>query len=335
MDQISKFLRQNSRMVYVFDGKAPLDKKNVVSKRNKKRHRVHNAYNVHNAHNVSPSNLNELKKQIELMDTDQITAYIKQYIEDLKKNPTSNEYVEEVLDFVQAQDGSWDHNIFSPSEQTNDKSNLLIERNKISELKKMFDKIGVPYFVAEGEADDAMVDLCRNGIVDACLSDDMDLLPKGCTNLIQINTNGVTQYILSDILSTLNLSHEQFVDLCILMGSDYYRNFLPRIKPDQIFEIFIKYPSIELFSAHYAENIDKRIADHIAGYCNARKYFIRPPTINISLYNTVNTATINTEAFFMEALNNKLEISDRDKNLIIRNVRAMRNYNYYNYQSHS
>jgi len=49
------------------------------------------------------------------------------------------------------------------------------------------------------------------------MTSDMDMLPKGCSNMIQIDHNGVTQFYLPDILKTLRLTQAQFIDMCILM----------------------------------------------------------------------------------------------------------------------
>src|SRR5690606_31872537 len=96
----------------------------------------------------------------------------------------------------------------------------------------------IPYVTASGEADDLMALLYKKGIIHACQTEDMDMLPKGCGNVIQITKDGVIQYLLNEVLNKLGLDHKQFVDMCILLGSDYYNTYLPKIKPIDLYNKF-------------------------------------------------------------------------------------------------
>lgn len=284
LDQIGKFYDQKIKVVYIFDGKSPEDKKKHAKK------------------TKVPLNLDEIKNKIESMTHEQLILFIEDYVnERKKKDDIDDEFIEEVRRFLKKRANPWNHEIFScdPSGSITNDHKPIISSNEKKELEEMFQRIGAAYYVASGEADDVMSDLCRHNIVDACLSDDMDLLPKGCGNLIQINRDGVTQYVLNDILKTLNLEMHQFVDLCILMGSDYYKTFRPHLKVNDLFALFTKYPSIELFTNHYANTIDIRIANHVEGYCDARKYFTRYGPVHLSKY----TNAISRFVFDIDALN--------------------------------
>jgi len=149
----------------------------------------------------------------------------------------------------------------------------------VTNLKLFFDFLHIPYLTANGEAENLIAELYQQNIIHACLSEDTDVLPKGCGNLIQINSVNskhkykVTQFILSEILIELNLSYNQFVDFCIILGCDYYVNYVFTDDPHKAYEIFMKYPSIYQFAEYY-KKMDKEIIKHVNQLENTRKEFI-------------------------------------------------------------
>ncbi len=100
---------------------------------------------------------------------------------------------------------------------------INITREDVDNLKKSFDIMGVKYIQADCEADLICCKLYKKGIVDACLSNDMDFLPSGCGILLRNynNSNKVLEYNLKYILQILNFTYDQFVDFCVLCGCDY------------------------------------------------------------------------------------------------------------------
>ena len=91
-------------------------------------------------------------------------------------------------------------------------------------LKQFLYAAGVLFVTASGEADDLLAYLARAGDIQAVVSTDMDMLPRGVPVLITPETpdcTALTELRLSDILTGLGLTYPQFVDACMLMGSDY------------------------------------------------------------------------------------------------------------------
>lgn len=185
------------------------------------------------------------------------------------------------------------------------KKTINITKYDIINIKNFLDILNIPHITASGEADDLITVLYNTNIIDACQSDDMDMLPKGCKNLIQISNTGVTQYILDDILKSVKLTHAEFVDMCILMGSDYFKTYLPRMKAIDLYKTFQKNPSIESFVSFY-EKIDIKIADHIESYRSVRKFFdikdiIDPKSIYFYNKSIVFPRIEIIEAYFIES----------------------------------
>jgi flap endonuclease-1 len=91
-------------------------------------------------------------------------------------------------------------------------------------IKQLLYGAGVLFVSASGEADDLLGLLARSGIVKAVVSTDMDMLARGVPILIvpeTPDTSVLTEIKTITILSTLGLTYPQFVDACILMGTDY------------------------------------------------------------------------------------------------------------------
>ena len=100
---------------------------------------------------------------------------------------------------------------------------IISIKNK-TELKKMFDYYGVMYIDAPGEADELCAHYVKTKQAWACLSDDMDLFIYGCPRILRylslINMN-IVYYNLNDILGHFNISFKNFINLCIMSGTDY------------------------------------------------------------------------------------------------------------------
>jgi hypothetical protein len=92
------------------------------------------------------------------------------------------------------------------------------------DLKKFLYAAGVLFVTPNGEADDALAYLCRTGEIHAVVSTDMDMLARGVPLLVvpeTADTSVLTVITTSVVLDGLRLTESQFVDACMLMGSDY------------------------------------------------------------------------------------------------------------------
>lgn len=156
--------------------------------------------------------------------------------------------------------------------------------------KKLFDILNVPYFQAPTEAETMCSDLCKKGLVEAVLSKDSDVLAYGApiflTN-IDINTGLCQRVLYENVLEQLDFDSSQFLDFCIMCGTDYNDNIF-RIGPKgayklmkehktldnienntkldttvlnfrRVRELFSEYPSADLINISYcgAPNFDK------------------------------------------------------------------------------
>jgi 5'-3' exonuclease len=113
--------------------------------------------------------------------------------------------------------------------------------------KELFKILNVPFFHAPLEAETTCSDLCKRGLVDAVLSEDTDVLAYGCpVFLSKINTTDGTCIRIKypDMLDALSLQTNEFLDLCIMCGTDYNKNIY-KIGPEKAYKYIKKHSSID------------------------------------------------------------------------------------------
>lgn len=127
-----------------------------------------------------------------------------------------------------------------------------VPRSEFLAFEEVLRKIGIPCIRAEAEAEKLCTSLCLEGKVCAVMSTDTDTLALGCPLVIR---KKITKYgyqeekvfecvRLDKILSGLKIDQDQFVDLCICLGTD----FGPKLKgkgPAATLELIQKHKSIE------------------------------------------------------------------------------------------
>lgn len=108
---------------------------------------------------------------------------------------------------------------------------VKVTRSMIEDAKKLVKAMGMPVVQAPNEAEAFCAYLVKQGKAYATVSEDMDSLTFGSSILIRgmsstknskgSNSSDLVQIDLAKVLSSMQLTHEQFVDLCILCGCDY------------------------------------------------------------------------------------------------------------------
>ena len=124
---------------------------------------------------------------------------------------------------------------------------IYVNKNIIDKTKELFDLMGIIYVNANCEAEHYCSKLCKMGVVDGVVSEDMDTIACESRLVIRNFTNrddNVEAYYLDDILYELDISYNSFIDLCILLGNDY--NYRPRnLVPETILSLIKEHKCIE------------------------------------------------------------------------------------------
>jgi flap endonuclease-1 len=97
------------------------------------------------------------------------------------------------------------------------------------EIKSLLDIAGIRYINAKHEADSVLAHLYRREQIQAVASFDLDFLARGVRLITPRNVLDEpgfpwTLIVPEEIYRALGLSEQKFVDLCVLMGSDYTPN---------------------------------------------------------------------------------------------------------------
>lgn len=125
-----------------------------------------------------------------------------------------------------------------------EKNSTIINNENIIILLELFDLLNIPYLFSYGEGEYLAVMLNKYNIIDFFLSDDTDPLVAGIYKTIKFYNNSVYYLDTNQIYQQLNLNFKEFCDFCILLGSDY-AIFNHGLKPNELYEIILKYKSIE------------------------------------------------------------------------------------------
>ncbi len=129
------------------------------------------------------------------------------------------------------------------------KQMVSISHEQIEEAKEVASLLGIPCITAPEEADSQLAHLIINDLVEYVVSEDMDLLTFGSLNLIRNFSKPKMNVInLNDILEEGEITMDQFIDICILLGCDYVDS-IEGIGMKKAWSLIKKYGSInELIS---------------------------------------------------------------------------------------
>ncbi len=117
---------------------------------------------------------------------------------------------------------------------------------------KFIKNLGIPYAQAVGEAEQLASRLCHESKVDAVLSQDTDCLCFGAPVVInQLGGRGsnkmATTIYLDNVLESLKLNYTEYIDLCIMAGTDYNDN-IPQLAIARSYDALVLCRSIENLS---------------------------------------------------------------------------------------
>jgi len=149
-----------------------------------------------------------------------------------------------------------------------EKMSIRLTKEMIDDVKKLLNLLGVSYIHPEvGEGEAYASELCRMGVVDYVLTEDMDTMAYGCPKLIRKcidrsvkRKDIVTVFDYHIIVDKLNMNHEKFVEFCILCGCDYCPA-PPKVGSITALKLIQKYSTIE-------EMIEKTKYDFPSDYLN-------------------------------------------------------------------
>lgn len=192
---------------------------------------------------------------------DKLDARIEELIVALEKAKMTNEIDPILLSLVKDNESSKRQSLLRPGHVTKKvsldeiefeverikKQSVRIKQSDFDLTKSVFSLLGVPFFQAPCEAETTCADLCKTGQVDFVISEDTDVLAYGAPVLFtKINTSADTCICVKyeDILKSLDMTSSQFLDFCIMCGTDYNKN-IPKVGPETAFKLIKKHGCID------------------------------------------------------------------------------------------
>lgn len=156
------------------------------------------------------------------------------------------------------------------------KRSVSITREQMDQCRELLQLMGIPYIDAIEEADSELSYLCKENLVYAVLTEDMDILTFGSPRVIRNLSSSSKIPIeieLNNILNKLKLNYEEFVDLCILFGCDYCPVLID-VKPPELFSIYNECRSIEKTLLELKKR-NYSVPEYFE-YYTAKDYFMNP-----------------------------------------------------------
>ncbi len=258
--------------VFILDGKPPKEKMELLQERKEKREElidiVHILKHVYEEKEENP--------EFEKYNKDEIKENIKTYAE---KNFTKRGYREHLLS-----DDDWNmicdvtpnnQEVFDKYIKETERKIIRIKKEHIDDTKRLMELFGVPCIIAQSEAESLCAVLCKKGIVDAVLSEDMDVLATGGNILLKNFTmekgGSVIEVSLEGVLTELEMGFHSFLDMCIMCGCDYTSK-IGGIGPTYAYKLMKKYGNIENAMPYIKSNKSYKVPDDF-DYIRSRDLF--------------------------------------------------------------
>ena len=192
---LSLFENYEITPIFIFDGKPPQEKKDLLDQRYKDKIRAE-------------KECKELYETIEKTSDDETRMALQESVDALKKKC------------------------------------IFLKKHDIQKVKDLIESFGYTYYVADGEADELCALFVRSKRAWACMSEDMDMFVYGVSRVLRyfnIIQNNVVLYDTQKILKAIGITTQNFIELCIMTGSDYTRE-----NTTDIYTLFTVYKNYSL-----------------------------------------------------------------------------------------
>jgi flap endonuclease-1 len=274
LNLINRFTRNGIKPIFFFDGKPSDCKGYVLKKRKEKKVKASKKLNE-----ISfDKKISDIEKLIKCKSI--LKKQLEMYIKKEKKSK-----IDELTKLLELNDEKKIINEVYTQINRCKNSSYSITPKIIANLQQLFDMIGVPYINCNGEAEVICAKMIEKGLLDICVTEDLDVLPNGGKILLRgfkHSLNTVKEFDLEKILTKLKFTREQFVDLCILFGCDYCST-IKGVGPKIAFKEINKHYSIDKF----IENSSKKISESFV-YKKARKIFLSKFNSETDIIGSIN-----------------------------------------------
>jgi len=255
--------RSNAHPVFVLDDGMPPEKAAEKLKRAKARQKQQDRINALD----QAVQLHGLNNGLEGLDEDVVKLLQETFEKESKRNGPTSVGRKKALLLTPTRASEFDIHIVKEKLDRMKKHNFSITKEDYETLKKLLDVLKVPWIMAPGEAEKECARMVRHSEAAAVLSEDSDCLAyKASTFLCKPDFYGKTvqRITFSKLLSDLNMKENEFVDFCIMCGTDYNPN-IPRIGACKAFDLVQKWKSID--------NLPEKLNIDVLNHNSSRRLF--------------------------------------------------------------
>jgi 5'-3' exonuclease len=262
---IKLFKINNIHVNIVFEGEAPIEKNKEREQRRKQRKQQEQKLNdikndleqYYQTGNITFL-LKEICSKIEVSDTDKINRLLHFNNKNLNENVDNNtiltdKKIERIQNYIDKKENQL----------------VIVTEEDANKIKDICDVFGVPYYQSENEAETMCCKMSKNINYDkkplGVISEDSDVLAYGSNMLLcDLNiSNGDCNIIyLPSLLKIMKFDYQQFINFCVLSGTDYNTN-IPGIGSIKCYELIKKYNNIKTIFENEDKLIQKKITDAI------------------------------------------------------------------------
>lgn len=131
------------------------------------------------------------------------------------------------------------------------KRTIVMTKQHQEDCKRLLELMGMPVITAPCEAEAQCAELAKGGVVWGVASEDMDTLTFGAPNMVRRITMSEARnqpplhFNLEKALAGLGMTQSQFIDMCILCGSDYTKKTISGVGPKNAYKLVKAEGSIE------------------------------------------------------------------------------------------
>lgn len=263
LKQIEHLLKNNITPLYLFDGKPTEDKRETITKRKE----------TYQKNKETIENLEKKKEDlISEFNLDEIKSQIESIEQEIKKKT---------------------------------KNNVKVKGEDVMKLKEILTNLGIFFYECDGETDCTVKTFFDMGLIDYVITEDLDFLTHGCKNVIvkyNYSKSKAYLYNLELILNDLKITKESFVDMCIIMGCDYYEKGIRNLGPVKAYTFIKKYGTLKNILENetmYEEDEEFNYEDILAMFNCKKDILLSKDDVKIKKNNL-------NEEFFKEYKMNKI-----------------------------
>lgn len=150
-----------------------------------------------------------------------------------------------------------------------------ITEKELKDIRNLIKIFGYQIIDAKEEADSELANLSKEGLIDAIVTDDVDILLFGGNKILKMFTvdekKKIQEVDLNILLKELDITQEQLIDIGIITGCDYCKN-IKGVGPIKSYKLIKEYGSLNNLNK-------KKIIELDFDYKIVKDYFMDPPIL--------------------------------------------------------